>query len=50
MGLFGAPETKRDPRIERVVSSLEALDLDAMTPRDALSALYDLKATLAHKG
>ncbi len=51
MGLFCAPQQpKRDPKVERVLTALEALDPDAMTPRDALSVLYDLKATLAHKG
>jgi DNA mismatch repair protein MutS len=48
IGLFSAPQQpKRDPEVERVLTTLGALDVDAMTPREALSALYDLKATLA---
>lgn len=51
IGLFSAPQQpKRDPNVERVIAALGALDVDAMTPREALSALYDLKATLAHRG
>jgi DNA mismatch repair protein MutS len=49
MGLFGSPQPKPDPRTERVVSSLKGLDLDALTPRDALSTLYDLRAILTQK-
>jgi DNA mismatch repair protein MutS len=50
IGLFNAPQPpKRDPKIERLLASLEALDIDAMTPRDALSTLYDLKGIIARK-
>jgi DNA mismatch repair protein MutS len=32
------------PEAEATLAALDALDPDAMTPRDALAALYDLKA------
>ncbi len=49
IGLFSVGQPKKDPKVERILSLLEALEVDAMTPRDALAALYDLKAILAHK-
>ncbi len=38
-----------DPRAERVMSELLTLDPDRMTPREALTALYDLKQRMKAK-
>jgi len=50
LALFNTYQPKRDPRAERVLSTLAGLDVDALTPREALSTLYDLAALAAKKG
>ncbi len=50
--LFAAaprPTTPRDAAADKVVAALAALDPDDMSPRDALEALYALKAKAADK-
>ncbi len=42
--LFTAPST--DPRTTRLCDAVHALDPDALTPRDALEAIYRMKALL----
>jgi len=43
LGLFGAAP---DPALAALVAELRALDPDALTPRAALEALYELKRRL----
>lgn len=38
------PDAELTPEAEAVLAALEALDPDALSPRDALQTLYDLKA------
>lgn len=38
-----------DPRAERVMAELHTLDPDRMTPREALTAIYDLKQRMKAK-
>jgi DNA mismatch repair protein MutS len=38
-----APATKKDPVLEKIRESLERMDVDSLSPRDALNALYELK-------
>ena len=45
-----APATERDSALDAVVEALAALHPDEMSPRDALEALYALKAQLAKHG
>ncbi|MEW5853265.1 MAG: DNA mismatch repair protein MutS [Myxococcota bacterium] len=51
LGLFEAPEPASapvvDPRTQRVVTELQAMDLNNMTPLQALNALAALKKSLA---
>ncbi|HEY1328755.1 MAG TPA: DNA mismatch repair protein MutS [Casimicrobiaceae bacterium] len=47
--LFATPETPGEAAAHPVLDELAALDPDAMTPRDALAALYALK-NLARRG
>ncbi len=44
-----APSSQRDAALHAVVEALAALHPDEMSPRDALEALYALKAQLAKK-
>ena len=44
--LFAAGTAKGDPRAENVLDQLAALELDALSPRDAQAALYALKKLL----
>jgi DNA mismatch repair protein MutS len=44
-----APTPQRDDALAAVVAALDALHPDEMSPRDALEALYALKAQLAKK-
>jgi DNA mismatch repair protein MutS len=41
------PAPRRDPALHDLTAALAALDLDEMSPREALDALYRLKAQLA---
>jgi DNA mismatch repair protein MutS len=41
-----APVVKRDPRLDIVRESLDGLDVDNLTPRQALEMLYELKSKL----
>jgi DNA mismatch repair protein MutS len=51
LALFHPQQPTRDLRAAALMlSSLEDLDVDALTPREALSTLYDLKALVAKKG
>jgi DNA mismatch repair protein MutS len=43
----GAPAPQRDPALDDLSAALTALDPDEMSPREALDALYRLKAQLA---
>jgi DNA mismatch repair protein MutS len=49
--LFAAPAStpppQRDPALDDLIAALAALDADEMSPREALDALYRLKAQLA---
>ena len=45
-----APATERDSALDAVIAALAALHPDEMSPRDALEALYALKAQLAKHG
>ena len=38
-----------DPRLEALLAALDTLDPDALTPRDALQRLYELKALSAQR-
>jgi DNA mismatch repair protein MutS len=38
-----SPVIKKDPVLEKIRESLERLDVDSLSPRDALNTLYDLK-------
>lgn len=38
-----SPAVKKDPVLEKIREALERMDVDALTPRDALNALYELK-------
>jgi DNA mismatch repair protein MutS len=38
-----APATKKDPVLEKIRESLERMDVDSLSPREALNALYELK-------
>lgn len=40
------PRTEPDPESNKLTQHLEALDLDSFTPREALNALYELKALI----
>jgi DNA mismatch repair protein MutS len=42
-----APASQRDAALDAVIAALAALHLDEMSPREALEALYELKAQLA---
>jgi DNA mismatch repair protein MutS len=42
-----APAPQKDSALTALVGALEALNPDDMSPRDALEALYALKAQLA---
>jgi hypothetical protein len=44
MDLFGGP--RADPRWERVLEVLEGSNPDVLSPRDALSVLYELRKLL----
>src|SRR5204863_2960135 len=47
LGLFQSPaQAAHDPKLERLVQRLLGVDIDAMTPLQALSLLADLKADL----
>jgi DNA mismatch repair protein MutS len=47
LGLFQSPAPPvHDPKVERLVQRLHGVDIDAMTPLQALSLLADLKADL----
>lgn len=43
------PATKRDVQAERVRDSIQRLDVDSLTPRQALEALYELKSRVLAK-
>ncbi len=43
----GYPTVKRDPQAEKVRDSIQQLDIDSLTPRQALEALYELKSRLS---
>ena len=40
----GSPQVSADrPMLEQLRQELERLDIDSMTPREAMAALYELK-------
>ena len=45
--LFAAPPPPETPLVSAVEKALEAVDPDALSPREALDALYQLKALAA---
>jgi DNA mismatch repair protein MutS len=44
-----AAPAEPDPRLEELLAALDTLDPDALTPRDALQRLYELKALSAQR-
>ena len=41
---YGSPQASADrPTLEQLRQELERLDIDSMTPREAMAALYELK-------
>jgi DNA mismatch repair protein MutS len=40
------PDSEHNPELDKLKLQLDALDLDALTPRDALNALYELKGLI----
>ncbi|MFL1874945.1 hypothetical protein ACIKT0_06965, partial [Hansschlegelia beijingensis] len=42
--LFAATRARPEPEAEPALEALDAVDPDALTPREALDALYRLKA------
>ena len=48
MGFVGAPKViiEKDEKMENIKNQLSQMDIDSMSPRDALDALYKIQKSL----